>query len=354
MKILFELDHLYYLPQFEPIIAKLKTIGGHEIFGSINQSVPKIEKQLFIKEMGRLRLDLVHGNFEPQRRRIIKDMSFDLIFVGNKSSISAIKANNSFCIMVYHGIGLKQSYYSDLTKDIDLVCTESEARTNKLIELGYHAITTGFTKLDSLNNRLKNKNNIPEILYAPTYFPSSLQKTIPVLEKFQDYKVRIKLHHFYWTNLRYIKIRNILEERVKDLSFITISNFEQYNITPFYETADILITDYSSTLFEFLVLNKPIVQTTYSTLRFKYKIFPFLLKNRMDNDRISEVDFATLCDSPDLLLQLVQNGLDDDSKSSCSLRENARNQFLGSCDGQASSRVIKALNKSGIPIGVSD
>ena len=52
-------------------------------------------------------------------------MNFDLIFVGNKTSLGAIKANNSFSIMIYHGIGLKQSYYTDLTNDMDLVCVES-------------------------------------------------------------------------------------------------------------------------------------------------------------------------------------------------------------------------------------
>ena len=60
MKILFEHDHLYYLPQFEPVIQKLKMTGKHDLFGSINISVPKIERDLFDFEMNRLGLENVH------------------------------------------------------------------------------------------------------------------------------------------------------------------------------------------------------------------------------------------------------------------------------------------------------
>ena len=64
MKILFEHDHLYYLPQFEPVIQKLKLMGKHDLFGSLNVSVPKIERNLFSFEMERLGIENVPGNFK--------------------------------------------------------------------------------------------------------------------------------------------------------------------------------------------------------------------------------------------------------------------------------------------------
>ena len=150
MKILFEHQHLYYLPQFEPIIQELQRREVDGIYGSLSESVPELEKKLFKKEMERLGVELVGANFEPQRRRIIKDMNFDLIFVGNKTSLAAIKANNSFSVMIYHGIGLKQSYYTDLTNDMDLVCVESPARDAQLQDMGFNSVETGLTKLDLL------------------------------------------------------------------------------------------------------------------------------------------------------------------------------------------------------------
>ena len=50
--------------------------------------------------------------------------------------------------MLYLGIGLKSSYYTDLNKNIDLICVESEERQIALREKKYNAILTGFPKLD--------------------------------------------------------------------------------------------------------------------------------------------------------------------------------------------------------------
>ena len=352
MKILFEHDFLYYLPQFEPIIIWLKNQGKHEIFASLNQSVPKIEKDVFKKEMHRLGVEIVHENLEPQRRRIIKDMNFDIIFVGNKSSLSAIKNTNTFSVMIYHGIGLKQSYYSDLTHEMDLICVESRDRVDQLKSDGFNGVETGFVKLDLLKSQ-KELSTEPEVLYAPTYFPSSLKKTIPILTKLKDFKLKIKLHHFYWTNPTYIKIRKELESAIQTNSEIEIASFNQYNILPFYETADLLISDFSSTLFEFLALNRPIIQTTYSTLRLKYKLIPNLLNKRLDQHRISQVDFTVVCDSSEKLGEIIQKSLrsytDLEEK-----RKKAKTLFLGQCDGKATERLITAINISGIPIGVSE
>ena len=353
MKILFEHDHLYYLPQFEPVIQKLKMTGKHDLFGSINISVPKIERDLFDFEMNRLGLENVHGNFEPQRRQILKEMNFDLIFVGNKSSLSSIKSVNSFSVMIYHGIGLKQSYYSDLTKDMDLICVESDERKAILEEKGFPAVSTGFTKLDGFDSIEKYKNEKVNVLYAPTYFPSSLQKTIPYLNPINGLDLKIKLHHFYWTNPTYIKIRLLLELAIQAQSNIEIIQFEHYNILPFYAKADLMISDISSTLFEYLVMNRPIIQTTYSTLRLKYKLFPDKLKKRMDHDRLAQINFTTRCNSPEQLNGLIQESLHNPSTNSDE-RKNAKTKFLGRCDGQAAQRVLNALESFGIPIGESD
>ncbi len=116
MKILFEHQHLYYLPQFEPMINVLKARGHNGLFGSICESVPDMEKNVFQENMDRLGLKTIQANFEPQRCRILKDEKFDLIFIGNKTSLNSIAVADSFVVMIYHGIGLKQSYYTDLTE----------------------------------------------------------------------------------------------------------------------------------------------------------------------------------------------------------------------------------------------
>ena len=104
-------------------------------------------------------------------------MNFNIIFVGNKSSLRAIKSKHTFVIMIYHGIGLKTSYYTDLSRDMDLICVESDGREKKLKKKNYNAICTGFPKFD-LAIKYKNKVNKKNfLLYAPTFFPSSLEKS---------------------------------------------------------------------------------------------------------------------------------------------------------------------------------
>ena len=107
----------------------------------------------------RLKIESIKANFEPQRKRILKEMKFDLIFVGNKSSILDIKAKNSFVVMIYHGIGVKSSYYNDLTKNMDLICVESVDRETILKKMNFNAVNTGFPKFDLLKNK-KPKNAV--------------------------------------------------------------------------------------------------------------------------------------------------------------------------------------------------
>tara|TARA_A100001037_G_scaffold3026_1_gene2863 strand:+ start:5371 stop:6432 length:1062 start_codon:yes stop_codon:yes gene_type:complete len=352
MKILFEHDYLYYLPQFEPIVRWFIQQGKHEIFLSLNESVSKLEKKIFKQECNRLSLEGIDANFEPQRRRILKEMNFDLIFFGNKSSLSAIRNKSSFCIMVYHGIGLKQSYYTDLSKEMDLICVESKERASELSEKGFEAVATGFTKLDLLKLDHHKSNDYDTLLYAPTFFPSSLQKTIPFLSDYKNVNIKIKLHHFYWTHNYYARIREQLAQTINSLPNIQIVPFEQYSILPLFEEADVLISDYSSTLFEFLHLNRPIIQTDYYSLRLKYKLFPKLLEKRLDTSRMSQINFTEICDKPENLWQICQESLRDPERLEKE-RSFAKDKFLGSSDGNATNRLIQYLNEIGIPIGAA-
>ena len=49
-KILFETHHLYYLPNFLPIINSLKSRGGYKIFMSMPQYMQDRERNLFYKQ----------------------------------------------------------------------------------------------------------------------------------------------------------------------------------------------------------------------------------------------------------------------------------------------------------------
>tara|TARA_B100001250_G_scaffold5567_1_gene4664 strand:+ start:3389 stop:4444 length:1056 start_codon:yes stop_codon:yes gene_type:complete len=350
MKILFEHQHLYYLPQFEPVIIELKDRGVKNIFFSLSLSVPKIEKEIFKKEAARLEIEIIQANFEPQRRRIIKELNFDIIFIGNKSSLTDIKGKNSFIVMLYHGIGLKNSYYTDLNQNIDLICVESQEREIALRENKYNAIFTGFPKLDFKLMNEKKKINDPFLLYAPTFFPSSLEKTIPLFNKLINYNFKIKLHHFFWTKPKYILLRDKLEKEVQSFSNISISPFTEYNIMNLFSQSMLLISDFSSTIFEYLIMDKPIIQTRYYTSRMKYKLFPSLLKKRIDEDRLNQIDFVFNCNNPRELKGVIKEAIKKPQLHH-KKRMEASDKFLGKIDYCCSKRILDAISDSGIIIG---
>ena len=82
--------------------------------------------------------------------------------------------------MIYHGIGVKTSYYNDLTRSMDLICVESVDREAMLKKMNFNAFNTGFPKFDLFKVK-KPKQKI--IYYMHLLFPSSLQKTIPYMKK---------------------------------------------------------------------------------------------------------------------------------------------------------------------------
>ena len=162
LKVLFENHHLYYLPNFIPIIDVMNKRNQYDIYASIPAMMPKDEKNIFTNALKRLNIKIIISENENKRVEIIKDKKFDIIIVGNVGQLNNIVNDDTLAVMVYHGIGLKQSYYNDIDERINIRAVESESRYHKLIDksdLGNLALT-GFTKLDPLNDLNDNDNQI--------------------------------------------------------------------------------------------------------------------------------------------------------------------------------------------------
>ena len=103
--------------------------------------------------------------------------------------------------MVYHGIGLKQSYYTDIDPRVDIRSVESVARFNELKSHGHdNIVLTGYTKLDRLvnfsnpeikftNQKIELDPDKKSVLYAPSFYPTSIDKLHPyIIELSQDHR----------------------------------------------------------------------------------------------------------------------------------------------------------------------
>lgn len=115
---------------------------------------------------------------------------------------------------------------------------------------------------DSYVNEVRKKVGISKkkvILYAPTFRDTDLDKgtdelNIPImkLKELDDYTVMLRLHPLISKKIENIKLPN---------NFINVGWYP--NILDLYMVTDILITDYSSVIFPYMVLEKSLIMYPY-------------------------------------------------------------------------------------------
>ena len=357
-KILFETHHLYYLPNFFPVIDEFRNRGNYDIQISMPQHINKSERSLFKSACNNLDLSIISAEDEESRIKKILSVQFDIIIVGNVGQLNKIVSDSTLTVMVYHGIGLKQSYYKDIDKRINIRAVESESRYHKLTGGSSQRTLalTGFTKLDPLYDLNDNdiqaikkkvgiKNDLPIILYAPTFYPTSFDNIYQELEFISsEYNIIFKLHNFSWFQDRFkyqSEISRKLECRNENIYLLDSSVFD---ILPYYKIADVLVSDISSTLFEYLPIDRPIIQVECLKLRLRHKIFNKRLNRKLDLDRMQELDFAYKVEYPSELYRTIVFAIDHPEEMS-SLRKDANKYYLYKNDGRASSRLVDEIEK---------
>ena len=356
-KILFETHHLYYLPNFIPIIEALRSKGGYDIYDSIPQYMQERERKLCYDACSSMEIQVINADLEATRIEEINSANFDVIVVGNVGQLRKIVSESTIAVMVYHGIGLKQSYYNDIDQRIDIRAVESEARYNKLKDQGHQNLAlTGYTKLDpffSYNDQEKNitktklgiNNDLPTLLYAPTFYPTSFDKLATEFEFLAtEFNVIIKLHNFSWFQSRYTYQSILAKEIASRSENVYLLDNSVYNIIPYYMISDVLISDISSTIFEFLPLDRPIIQAECLSLRIRHRIFKRRFLKKLDIPRMQELDFVYKIENPSELFRSVSFACDYPEEMS-RLRLEAHDYFLYKRDGNASGRLINEIEK---------
>lgn len=353
-KVLFENHHLYYLANFLPIIEEMRRRGDYEIVASIPTMMEQKEKNIFHAACQQLHIETVDGDDENDRINSLKRAKCNVVVVGNVGQLNPIVRSDTLAVMVYHGIGLKQSYYNDIDERIDLRSVESEPRLNELKSHGhFNLILTGFTKCDPLALSIGKEGfnlealglnpNQKTILYAPSFYPSSLDQLLPVLGKLSfEINIIVKLHNFSWYQDRYLYQSKAMDKLAGEYSNIHLAPPEDYNIIPYYGIADLLVSDISSTMFEYLYLNRPIIMAECFTLRLKHRVLKKRYLKKLDLERMEGIDFTFRLLNSDDLPALVYHALEY-PKDLEAERLAAQTEYLYKVDGQASARLVDAI-----------
>lgn len=255
-----------------------------------------------------------------------------------------------------HGIGPKASYYTKSDTPTTVRFVEGEYRTQRLKSMYPNDcfIDVGFCKLDPIINNTLEYNSLAKfgldpnkktLLYAPTFYPSSIEcfpNNWP--EQYSQYNIIIKPHYFSLSKESYKAQRKLLEQW-QQFSNVYLAQVDDYSLVPFMAVADILISDASSALFEFAALNKPVVWCDFLKLRWSYRgIFSYRFKKRMDQDYGEYADVAVHAKSFNNLQAILEQQLLN-PESLEEVRLGLAEKLCGKIDGKASQRIITYLRE---------
>lgn len=173
-----------------------------------------------------------------------------------------------FKVQIFHGIGVEKPVHYHIRHffDVYLTCGPLVTEVYKKMQKKYKYFAveeTGWSKVDYIMNYPKNYE-LPEkpenkklILFAPTHSSKmqSAEELLPYISQ------AIKDDEIWYVKFHELMNKELVEicQEIPNLRII-----KSYDITPYLHLADVLISDTSSVVYEFMLLNKPVI--TYNTI----------------------------------------------------------------------------------------
>lgn len=243
------------------------------------------------------------------------------------------------------GFANRPGYMRDLARDVlrwDALISPnpfSSEILSRAFRYEGRVLETGYPRNDLLSDPRRNEirervrrelgipPGSPAVLYVPTWRDSSdfsLElDTKEFVERLDDHFLLLRLHQLVTSHLDLAP-----HPRIRDVSAHT-DNRE------LFLAADVLITDYSSVMFDFAVTGKPMLFHTYDlqTYRDDLRGFYFDFENEAPGPLLSKTD---------ALIDALQN-LDDVTSRYAPAYAAFRERFCNLEDGRASERVIEAF-----------
>lgn len=360
MHIAFFAEQLYYLPQFTPVIRALLA-RGHRV-----TTVLRLEPSLsavplpLVESLGPSHaLRRVDSSEEAYRelRHLAPAWAVFGSFLDPQQALDPATRT----ALVYHGIGVKNVLFDPRLDAFDLRCVESQRVLDELVardaSLRDRLALVGFAKLDPLfgGASAPPPDGPPVLLYAPTFYPSSLELMPHDLKALAPGAHWIvKPHFFSWTAKPYEAHRRRL--RAWREAGIEVLGPEAYDLVPLMARADVLISDASSALFEFAALRRPVVWCHFLKLRWTYRgLLAFRLRKRLDPNAQRYETVAHRVDTAAQLPAVLQQALAERRMAASAIETPERaaliEHLIGPRDGQASQRIVEALEaRAGAPL----
>jgi CDP-glycerol glycerophosphotransferase (TagB/SpsB family) len=209
---------------------------------------------------------------------------------------------------IFHGLAGEKKGHFRIRQYFDLYLTQGPYFTNRFNELktihkDFDVIETGWPKLDvyhkndgelsDLKNKLLQVHNAAKIiLYAPTFSPKltsapHLLNELKHLAENESYLILLKFHPLM--DEEWVKTYKVLAEETNNIIYQT-----ENDITKFLIMSDLLVSDTSSVVYEFLLLDKPAI--TFNSIsdnivwenHLDYKNLSDIVQQTFANDQFAE------------------------------------------------------------------
>jgi len=349
----FDLLHLYYLPQFLPVSDLLKEHGVKSVFLIYKQEdVSKVVEKA-VQDAG-YSFVTVQDKSEAIASYIAAKPSW--VIFGNSCSddFKALQQQDIKLAFMNHGIGPKACYFDTSKFPFDVRFVEGGSRFERLQEMypNNEFKDVGYAKLDPLFNDEEPELSIedlgldpnkPSILYAPTFFPSSIEcfsKNWP--QEMQQYNLIIKPHFFSLTKRKYAKQRKLIDHWAT-YSNVYIAPISAYSLLPFMNIANIMMSEVSSAVFEFAAMDKPVVWCDFYHVRWSYRgPLKYRLNKRLDEDLAIFHKLCERAESPRAIKSVVEECINKPDKKSAA-RKKITLDMVGVTDGKCSERIVEYL-----------
>lgn len=353
MKICFDVLHLYYLTQFLPVLRALAARGVDCRFCFYRDAEMQRALAQVIEHEA---LPVVWVESQEQAASYYREQRFDWVVFSNAFRHLSTLAVRTRTAQLYHGIGMKSDVYNPGLMEMDIRFIEGPHYTKILQELypGRALLEVGYAKLDPLFGSTEQRPHLdlaalgldpakPTILYAPTFYPSSIELMADDWPaQFAEFNLIVKPHFFTWSKSRYRKQRRKLALWAR-ASNVHVPDQHVFNLLPFMGTADLMISDASSALFEFAALDKPVIWCDFLKLRWSYRgPLRYRLTRRMDGSIDQYRDICAHAASYRELKTQVRAQLDNPGEYSAK-RQAYTQRLIGKTDGKVSQRIADYL-----------
>ncbi|MHB2148712.1 CDP-glycerol glycerophosphotransferase family protein [Calditrichota bacterium LG25] len=356
IKLLFRIGYAYHKAAFDPVIEYLMNDPKYDVYFSLDA-----EKKRYFWLLDIPYQQPIIDEWKKLGYRFTKEKKgFDIVITGDTLRDAPEYGKTLLCFL-NHGTGIKNILYRNLAKFPDhryQIFVEGQHRVKSLLSspaLGKNEVhLVGLPKLDFyFQGRFNDRESIlrrwgldPQkktVLYAPTYKPTSLYDIKDdIFEQTKDFNLIIKLHPYSWMG-KYAPHRQhrIYEKRVKKYKHAVLLPFEAYNIVPFYAVADTIISEASSTVFDFLALGKFGIVYDLPCDDLKHSDGEPLLE--IDNREFLKGAFVHIQNGKQIY-RAVEQALNPTQE----MKEKAevyRNELFYKLDGKATERFVKKMEE---------